>query len=573
MRELRDDQDIAEVVENDIASRRKPKDIAWAEKIMENSAKRHRVGADFVELRDWSFGEHASHHNAIKREQSIYFANARKTGTGHPAGGTIGNLTVHTNEILNNKVFEVTHAVQTRLSQGSPKAYLEATDETHGDAVDGVQGFLDDYNDADDDLDNLDTQILQITVGGISAVKTMWNMREDRLTCKSVNPLMLAVDPECFDVSFDGAGFVIESSQRRYGYLRHRYPHWNPRRLKRHESPRRKWFRTDEIWMEPWYAEEEFGIKSPSMLRAVLVDGTLVFLGLSPFWFRGFPYVCGRGFKHYDANGDPNVFWGFGYPRILSAQQKVLDEVIAQILLILQNQGLGQFLMLKGAMGKNKRMRRRPGEIYEIDPEIMQALGATSLRDILEQIPPSDVPASLFQFLLYVEGTMEGNTGISAVFSGQEPQGNASGRAINLLQSAATAHIADLQRSLLGMKKRLARNKVALVQQLGGMPTKPQQWRAGLPKREFNPFWRHVPVRIRIQDASSLPHTLQGKLELGMLLMDKGLLSPETFYDMTEIDRAYGFEREENTQGAIAQIQQMIGGTNAAPNQSTSNPA
>ena len=308
------------------------------------------------------------------------------------------------------------------------------------------------------------------------------------------------------------------------------------------------------MWLSDWYAAEELRIKAKGMLRAVLVENKLVALKGHPFWHRGFPYAAARGFKLYDSEGKANVFWGFSYPRLLEASQKVLDESIAQVLLILQNHGVGRSYTIKGLIDR-QRANQKPGGVTEIDPEL---LGNRGLRDAILPIPSNDVPVALFQFLSYIEAAMEGNTGINEVFSGQAPYSGASGRSISLLQSAAFSHISDLQRSLIGYHKRVARLKVNMIQQLAGAPLESHQGTRGVARGEFPERWRSLPYRIRVQESSQFPHSPAGKLDVALQLLGAGALQPEQFYDITGVDEIYGIQRMTESADVASQVQSLL---------------
>ena len=91
-------------------------------------------------------------------------------------------------------------------------------------------------------------------------------------------------------------------------------------------------------------------------------------------------------------------------------------------------------------------------------------------------------------------------------------------------------------------------------------PSKPNQWRQSTDLRDFPRSARHVGVKIRVQDSSSLPHTLQGKIELGILLLEQGLIDPNVFYDITEIDTAYGFPRQTTNTATVNQLRSALAG-------------
>jgi len=518
-----------------------------ATKIMNSDKKRRHMARLLVAADADAFARADLYHNGIRREQQLYFAASGDS----IYDGSLGHLRMHTRQVMNNKIFEVCNTARTHLGQGSPRTFIETASESDSEALSAVQAWIADYEDRDNWQEKLHTAILHMVVGGLAITKTMWDIRQDRLTCRTVSPLSFAVGPsDGGEIDFSDIGFTTERSMRTAGFIRHRYPKWRPTKRSAGDMPV---YPVREMWIKPWFAHEELSLKTEVMLYAVLVQNRLMRLRAIPLWFNDFPYAAARGFKRYDASGAPNTFWGFGYPRILGSQQKVLDETITQILLILQNMGLGQFIGIKGAIQRNT-ISRRPGLYINVDPAILEG---RRLQDVIMQVPPQDVPAALFSFLQYIESAMEGNTGITEVLGGQAPFSGASGRSINLLQSAAFATLNDMQRSLVGLIERLSMRKLALVQQLAQRPRDAQKWRTATVQGEFMEAWRYIPFSVRVQDGSQLPHSLAGKLEIAKELLQAGLITPETFYDVTEIDRLYGFDRGENVQAAVSQINQL----------------
>lgn len=508
------------------------------------SIRKKTLERDGLELIDFAIETASPFHKSIVAEQSVYY------GGGYKANEMIGSLHMHTRESLNKKVFETVRAAQTHLDLGNPSTFYEADDDADGQWVDEIQDWLEMYEAADDEGEKNDTDTLHRLVGGASASKVGWNVGEDRLSDYSYSPLNFSPDPLATMVDLSDAGYVVETTTQLWYTLKTKLGRKFTARFKKPET-RFKSYEVHEMWMRS-HVCHELGLKGDFMVRATYVDRQLVDVAPSPFWFPGFPHVCGRGFKVFDATGMACRFWGFGYGSFLATQQKMLDETLAQVLLILQNQGLGQFLVLKGAVDW-KKARREPGLRLEVDPEMLG--GNQSIRDIITQIPPSDVPASVFQLLSYIEGAMTGNTNIdSNVLAGSAPRGS-SGRAIGLVQSAAAAQISDHERAAVGVKKRKARRKLSCIQQFARRPVKPNQWRHTSDLRDFPKQARHIGLKTRIQDNSGLPHTPGGKIQMLLPLLEGGIIGPETFFDITELDRIYGIDRDTNQQQLVAQLQ------------------
>ena len=383
------------------------------------------------------------------------------------------------------------------------------------------------YEDADSEIDLHRVSSLHLLNQGLTIRKIVWDRFDDRLTCPVISPLTFVVDPGCTQVSLADARFCGQRDAQSKLDVSVNYPSYemvgNPEDI----------VTVDEMWVRGWVAKHYLGIDTElDIIRLVFVDGELLDAWPSPWNYPDFPYSAWRCFDVVDKSKKPCQFWGTGYPKKLWRQQKLLDNIIANILIMISNQASGMMITEYGAFTNPSILKRIHGAIIEL------AKGKT-LRQV-QELPPVQISREAVDLMRFVVEIMEGITGIGAVFTGEAPDQALSGRAISSLQAQAFSHISNLIRGMVEHRRRLARMKASAVQQYAQRPVKPNLWRGGIDiKSEFPEDARHVGYQEEIHDTSLLPQTAAGKMEFAQLLSQFGL-TIEKFLELTGIDKAYG---------------------------------
>ena len=109
-------------------------------------------------------------------------------------------------------------------------------------------------------------------------------------------------------------------------------------------------------------------------------------------------------------------------------QQKVLDEFISNLILMLRNLGVGRYLAKDGALDED--------QITQLHGAILRLNDGFQISDI-EHIPAEQIPPSIGEFINFITQIMvEMMPSLSGVFTGEAPFAGASGRAVQSLQFA-----------------------------------------------------------------------------------------------------------------------------------------
>ena len=140
----------------------------------------------------------------------------------------------------------------------------------------------------------------------------------------------------------------------------------------------------------------------------------------------------------------------------------MLDEMIANLILIVRNQAVGRFLSKEGALDMEQVL-----PIHGLNIEINEPF---TIEDI-KHLPPDVIPPVILEFIQYVtQIMMEQVPSLSSVFAGESPHGGASGRAIASLQYANFSQLSDNIRGMNSFRQRRARQKITCLQQFARRP-------------------------------------------------------------------------------------------------------
>ena len=376
-----------------------------------------------------------------------------------------------------------------------------------------------------------------------------------------MNPFSVAVDGEASRIDLSDAQCVCQKFWFDEFYLRRHYD-WEPkeenrrRTLLRYGKPTH---RLDELWLRRELAEDcdDFDRTllertQKQMFRAVLIDDEVVKITATPFWWPDFPFTFWRNFTSALQDRRATDFWGYGYGTLLAPQQKVLDELVATLIAISHNMPTGQFITTKGTLDRE--------QMYNVDGQVVELAdgkgqGPAGILGDFQHLPPFDISPVFGEMIQYITQIMEEQMpSLSGVFTGEDPSGSASGRAINSRQWAAFTQLSGNVRRFNEARKRIKRQDLTLIQQTAQRPLSPHQWRGGLDLPGYFPEEaRYVGFHLVANDAAAMPHSPAAKLQVAQTLAAMGhMLSLDELLKFTGLDRGYGLQPDQFLQMPMA---------------------
>ena len=507
---------------------------------------------ELIKLRDDALNAAQPFHDQIRSEQAIY-----RNVNAYVGGERVGRVYSSAGESLYPKVGEVVDALSPKIEETVARADI-VPDPKQGDSPEAEERYQealelteqlgdwrDMYDDAGGEGEEIQRAIHHNLVGGMAIRLVRWNQIHQRLECPTISPLCFAPDPDANKIDLSDHELVVHTNKRRMRYIKRHYPDFKPRGVKGRfvrEDENKERHSIHELWLRAHLAEE-IGIaiedEHTKMVRAVLIEDEFMFAKPTPWIYPDYPFSCWRNFLEYDNTGKPSQFWGFGYPSLLWPQQKMLDHLLANLVLIVNNQATGRQMSPEGMFDSENDYSFHQLNM-EYDAEIF------NIADVLH-LPPEQVPPALFSFVEYIVNIMERISGVTEVFTGSEPSGDLSGRAIAALQTAAATHVSSSIRRLNEFRRRLTRMKVSLIQQLAQRPVDRNLWRGGIDLAgEFPEEARHIGFTVEIPDASSLPQTPAAKLQIAQFLAASGApLSLQKLLELIGIDKGYGLKSDD----------------------------
>ena len=507
-------------------------------------------------IEDAFSGANAEAHERIRSEQETYRTEPRADIE------WIGKIASPAGESLDPQTTKLVQKMMPRLEESAPP--IEILPDRSSDINNEAQlaaelgRWYQMYEEVDNESDRMRTAILHNCVGGMAIRKTYWDDRFHTMTSPVVNPLNFAPQQGAIDITLRDADYVVHKTKRSARSIRRRFPSFRFRSKTgyRKPNPRGEEHVIDEIWMHREYAED-CGVKvpkdGPPIIVAWIIEERIAAIRPSPFIYPHFPFACWRYFEIFSETGRPNEWWGFGLPSLLKPQQKLLDCLLANLVLLMRKQTTGRILAPKG-MFDNQVTWDRDSALIRYDKE-----AGFNPADILD-LPIDQIPPTLPDLIRYVTDTMEQLSGITGVTTGQEPSGaNISGRAIVALQSAAATQMVSNVSAMNEFRGRLARQKAVLIQQAASKPINPNLWRGGVDiTSDFPELARHIGFAIHVPDAASLPQTPAGKAQIVQLLNDMFaaagmVMKPEKVLELLNIDQSYGIRAEDFLQPAPPQ--------------------
>lgn len=496
-----------------------------------------------LELRDEAIDASKYAHDRIRSELAIYQNNAY--GTGHHR---VGRVKSQAGESLDPKVRKGVNRLipgfmeqMARIEVQPDRSYRTEDDIL---LCEDLQAWLDMNDDAADEGEDMEGLIKQNLALGHAICKVGWDPVQMVATAGPVSPLCISVDPACRKVNFSDAGFLVHREPQNLGYVREHYPDFNLGQLNiKVEKGERQSLVVDEMWVRPEKAKQcgvEVDDDIGGVLVAVFINSIFHKIEYSPYWYPDFPFCSWRNFMDIDdSTGKPHEFWGYGYGTQLWTNQKLIDEMLANLVLISRNQAVGRFLSKEGALDMEQVL-----PIHGLNIEINEDF---SLEDVMH-LPPDVIPPVLFQIFEFFSNQADSEIpSLSDIFVGEGPGGSESGRAINARQYASFSQLSGNIRSMNDFRRRRARIKTTMIQQYAQRPLRAHQWRGGIDLPEFFPEdARHVSYQLALPDVSMLPNTPAGRLQVVQMLANMGMvMAPERMLEFIGLDRGFGLKAED----------------------------
>ena len=516
-----------------------------------------------VQIRDEAFAESAPSHDRIRFELAVF----KNDGYAKRFGDTqsVGALNAQVKESLvpqiTNGCMRLIPAFREQQSEIKIASDKKAPEEYDQILVENLENWNKMYEEVYDEGMAMRGAIYRnLTVG--NAIDKIKYDPERKLVCaEGINPTSFAPDPKGSNSNFSDSDYLCQKNFHDHRYVEKYYPKAKLTEKQYNFStsiPHKKGYlpehRIDEIWMRRDVAED-VGIDCSKTNRRIilahLINDKLYDAKGSPYWYPEFPFTHWRNFLDLHGDGKNHNFWGYGYASICWTQQKVLDEFVSNFIHILRNLGVGRIIAEDGTIDEDF-MTQMHGAIIRLNE-------GKNISQI-QFVDPETVPPEIMLFAQFITGVMtEQMPSLSDTFTGEQPTGNPSGRAIQTLQYANFTQLSDNIAEMNQFRMRRQRVKYSLVQQFAHRPIEPYLWRGGLDiQAPFPKESRHIGYKLTMPDLTSLPNTTAGRIEILERMAALGYM-PKNPFELLGITKGYGWTEEDFIQ--IPTIPQQQGGT------------
>ena len=498
--------------------------------------------ANLIDLRDEAIHGSRMAHDRIRQELAIY----RNEGYTHGQRSTVGGVYSMAKESLDPKIRTGVNRLIPGFieNMGRIEVQPDRSYRTEDDIqfCEDIQNWLDMNDDATDEGEELHIAVQHNLSVGNCVTKIGWDFRQMAVTADAIHPLNFSVDPACRKSNFSDAGYVNHREMQTGAYIRRNFPDFVPPRsaMTSQDKFDTQVLPVDEVWVRPWVAAEvgvDVDPESPGMVVAVIIDDTIHKARHSQYWWPDFPFAHWRNFFDVDMRtGKAHDFWGHGYGEQLWSNQKLLDELLANLILISRNQAVGRFISKEGMLDMEQVL-----PIHGLNIEFPDGY---TLNDLLH-LPPDSLPPDLYHVIEKVTSTIDAEIpSLSDTYTGEEPKGATSGRAINALQYASFSQLSANIRRMNDYRLRRARIKITMLQQYARQPLKPHLWRGGMDLPDVFPEdARHIGYHLSMPDTSSIPNTPAGRLQIVQLLANMGMvMAPERMIEFVGLDKGFGLK-------------------------------
>ena len=500
--------------------------------------------SSLLQIRDEAFSESAPAHERMKFELDIF------RNQGYAAGERVGPTAPLVNEslmpMISQGCLRLIPAFREQISEIHVESDKDAPEPYDQLLVESIGNWDKMYEEVYDEGNVMRANIYRNLTVGNTINKIKYDEKRHLVCAENLNPCNFAPDPMGSQSNFADSMYVCQQNWQNRHYMQQYYPDWTPKRAAYSfstdtpQSDIGQRHKIDEIWMRRDIAEDcgvDVSGTKRHIIVAKLIDDQLYDAVGSPYWYPNFPYTHWRNFIDLQYEGKDHGFWGYGYGTLCWSQQKMLDEFLANFILILRNLGVGRFLTEDGAIDEE--------QITQLHGAIMRLNEGHRLSEI-EHLRPEQIPPEIMQavtlFSSIMTDMMPSN---SPVFSGEAPFGGASGRAIASLQFANFNQLSDNIREMNEFRLRRKRIKLALLQQFARRPVQPHLWRGGLDMHvPFPDEARHIGYRMTTPDLTQLPNTPAGRMEVLAQMIQMGYI-PRNPLELLGITKGYGWTMED----------------------------
>ena len=478
----------------------------------------------FLKLMDEAQDAASEHHSRMRHELAIY-----NNRSAYVDGTSIGNVSPITHESLNPEIQKGILRLVPGFTEQATRIELLPDRSRHtvedAENIEDIKQWTQMFQEVDKEGERLEDAVYHNLIFGHAISKAVYDPRYRVVRMIPVSPLAFSVDPDATSTDLSNAGFLVHETIQNERYVRHHYPDYQiPKnadlRPLQGEGGQRQ-FRIRELWMRRWIAEMQ-GVPvsdagDTEMFYATAIDNDVLRVRATPYFYPDFPFATWRNFPVIkDANRQSRSFWGHGYGALCWTQQKFLDEVYSNLVLMLRRLSIGRMISKRGALDMEQVFTG-----YGVNIEVEEEYDLD--RDI-KPFPTEAVPPILYDLLQHsIQGIAGMMPSLNPVFAGQGLPSGSSGRLANTLQWAAFNQISNNVREMNEFRMHRMRLLISLTQQFARRPLGTGIWRRGVDFPDsFREEARYIGYRMKMPDATSLPNTPAGKLEIAQLMAALG---------------------------------------------------
>ena len=483
------------------------------------------------------------HHGRMRHELAIY--NNRNA---YDDSTSIVNVTPMTHESLNPEIQKGILRLVPAFTEQATRIELlpDRSRRSVEDAenIEDLKQWTQMFQEVDREGERLEDAVYHNLIFGHAISKAVYDPRYRVVRMITLSPLAFSVDPDAASTDLSNAGFLVHETTQNERYVRHHYPEYTIPESKTGSAldSERRQFRIRELWMRRWIAEMQ-GVPvkdagDTEIFYAAAIDNDVVRVRTTPYHYPDFPSATWRNFPVIKHDGKQSrSFWGHGYGSLCWTQQKFLDEVYSNLVLMLRRLSVGRMMSKRGALDM-EQVFTGYGVNIEVEAEY-------DLDKDIKPFPTEAVPPVLYNLLQHsIQGIAGMMPSLNPVFAGQSPSANASGRLANTLQWAAFNQISNNVREMNEFRLHRMRLLISLTQQFARRPLAPHIWRRGIDFPDaFREEARYIGYRMKMPDATSLPNTPAGKLEIAQIMAALGAqMSISELIKFVGFDTGYGWD-------------------------------
>lgn len=505
-------------------------------------------------LHDEAFGACQNAHNRMRHELAIYRNDgyASRWANYATSGSLAGRINTITRESLNPEIQKgIIRLISAFMQQASRIELLpdiSQPSEAERQGIEDLKQWSDMMEDIDRENERLKTAVMHNNIMGHAITKAVWDPHYQVPRLITVHPLAFAADSGATQTNLQNANWLVHNTKQPAWYIKKWYPEFEL------DSP--KWFdlkdgyfhqyKLTEIHMRrqvaDWIGIKDLKKTNREIIIATLIDGHLARLRPSPYNYPDFTWATWRNFPDIyfgeDGTEQSQKFFGHGYASFMWPQQKWLDDLYANFVLMLRRIAIGRILSKKGALDL-EQVFTGYGINIEVDSQI------ADIRSAVMAFPQDNAPAWVKEiFNQTLQSIKEMLPSLSEVFVGESPTSNASGKLANTLQYAAHNQLSDNIRDFNEYRLDRKRLQISLIQQFAERPRRPHLWRRGVDfPHDFREETRHQGYHAKMPDATSMPHTPAGKLEVVERFGALGWMLPiDEILSVTGFDKGFGWK-------------------------------